>query len=152
MSVLFEHAREAGAGMSRSGYSHDLEPWSLICWRGAVKSAIRGKRGQRFLRDIIDALDALPEKKLAAGNLVSADGCCAMGAVAIHKGIDVSGIDPYERDQVASLFDISEALAAEIADLNDDEQWCRPERQSDAANKRWHRMRNWAESNLKEQL
>lgn len=32
--------------MSRSGYSEDLDMWDLIRWRGAVKSALRGKRGQ----------------------------------------------------------------------------------------------------------
>jgi hypothetical protein len=37
--------------MSRSGYSDDLENWSLIRWRGAVASAIRGRRGQAFLRE-----------------------------------------------------------------------------------------------------
>jgi len=47
--------------MSRSGYSDDCDDqWSLICWRGAVKSAIRGKRGQAFLKEMLAALDALP--------------------------------------------------------------------------------------------
>ena len=31
--------------MSRSGYEDGLEMWDLIRWRGAVASAIRGKRG-----------------------------------------------------------------------------------------------------------
>lgn len=35
--------------MSRSGYSDDCYGWELICWRGAVNSAIKGKRGQSFL-------------------------------------------------------------------------------------------------------
>ncbi|KGC50992.1 hypothetical protein DO66_5867 [Burkholderia pseudomallei] len=36
--------------MSRSGYSDDCGGWSLIRWRGAVNSAIKGARGQKFLR------------------------------------------------------------------------------------------------------
>lgn len=32
--------------MSRCGYSDDYDQWALIRWRGAVESAIRGKRGQ----------------------------------------------------------------------------------------------------------
>lgn len=34
--------------MSRSGYTDDCDyegNWPMICWRSAVKSAIRGKRG-----------------------------------------------------------------------------------------------------------
>jgi hypothetical protein len=57
--------------MSRSGYTEDCEDqWQLIRWRGAVRSAIRGKRGQAFLRELLAALDAMPEKRLIAGDLV----------------------------------------------------------------------------------
>jgi len=41
--------------MSRSGYSDDCDVWALIRWRGAVKSAIRGARGQAMLRELIQA-------------------------------------------------------------------------------------------------
>ncbi|ENQ7660184.1 hypothetical protein ACEQOL_006537 [Pseudomonas aeruginosa] len=41
--------------MSRSGYCDDLDNWSLICWRGAVSSAIKGKRGQAFLIELREA-------------------------------------------------------------------------------------------------
>ena len=61
--------------MSRSGYIDDLDdPLELGRWRGRVASAVRGKRGQRLLRDLLDALDAMPEKRLVADVLeVSAD-------------------------------------------------------------------------------
>ena len=69
--------------MSRSGYIDDFDDqWSLICWRGAVKSAIRGKRGQSFLRELRDALDAMPIKKLISDDLVRDGEVCAIGAVA----------------------------------------------------------------------
>ena len=45
--------------MSRSGYSDDCDTWPLICWRGAVASALRGRRGQQFLIELRDALDAI---------------------------------------------------------------------------------------------
>lgn len=48
--------------MSRSGYSNDGE--NIAMWRGQVASAIRGKRGQAFLRELVEALDAMPEKRL----------------------------------------------------------------------------------------
>ena len=132
--------------MGRSGYSEcgDLDPWNLICWRGAVSSAIRGKRGQAFLRELVEALEALPEKKLEAGALVSDGGCCAMGAVALKRGLDTGGVDPYDREHVASIFGIAEALAAEIAFENDDE-FSRRRTPED----RWTHMHKWATSNLR---
>ena len=45
--------------MSRSGYSDDDEDGRLAMWRGAVQSAIRGKRGQAALRELLTALDAM---------------------------------------------------------------------------------------------
>ena len=107
--------------MSRSGYSEDCDGWDLIRWRGAVASAIRGRRGQAFLREMEEALEAIPDKRLISGELVSSDGeCCAMGAVAMKRQMDVSDVDPEDRDAVAALFGIAPAMAAEIAFRNDE--------------------------------
>ena len=64
--------------MSRSGYvdaddCDEGEQWRHIRWRGAIKSAIRGKRGQAFLREMLDALDALPQKRLVPNVLQEAE-------------------------------------------------------------------------------
>lgn len=134
--------------MSRSGYSDEYEQWSLIRWRGAVKSAIRGKRGQAFLRELIESLDAMPDKLLIEGGLQTEGGdVCAMGAVALHRGIDASKVDPEEREEVAELFGISPAMAAEIAYENDECAWG-----SETSAQRWTRMRKWAMENLTEQV
>lgn len=107
--------------MSRSGYSDDCDGWALIRWRGAVKSAIRGARGQAMLRETLSALDALPEKKLAAESLVNAEGeYCTLGALGKLRGIDMSNIDPECRKEVAGVFGIAEALAAEVMFMNDE--------------------------------
>ncbi len=107
--------------MSRSGYSDDCENWSLICWRGAVTSAIRGKRGQAFLRELLAALDALPEKRLIADELEIKDGAvCAIGAVGKARGIDMSVLDPENMEKVATTFDIADAFAKEIVWVNDE--------------------------------
>jgi hypothetical protein len=105
--------------MSRSNYSEDLESWDLIRWRGAVASAIRGKRGQAFLREMLAALDALPEKRLIEDELVTPEGCCGLGAVAIKRGLDVANVDAHDPESVAAAFGITVALAAEIEDIND---------------------------------
>jgi hypothetical protein len=129
--------------MSRSGYSDDCEGWDLIRWRGAVASAIRGERGQAFLREMIVALDALPQKRLTENALEHDGEVCAMGAVGLKRGIDMNEIDATDRHSVASAFGISPALAAEIAYEND-EYW------RDTPENRWQRMRKWAESHLQE--
>lgn len=143
--------------MSRSGYHDDLDHWDLIRWRGAVASAIRGQRGQAFLREMLAALDALPEKRLIAGAWVVPDGpgihpdeqgCCAMGAVALRRGLDLSDVEPYDdydRDQVAKLLGIADALAAEIAHLNDERG-----RPRETPAERWTRMRQWVVVKIQE--
>ena len=56
--------------MSRSGYSDDEgEPGQFAMWSGQVASAIRGKRGQAFLREMAEAMDAMPDKRLIAHDL-----------------------------------------------------------------------------------
>lgn len=126
--------------MSRSGYSEDCEMWDLIRWRGAVKSGIRGNRGQAFLKEMLAALDAMPQKRLIADELEKDGQVCAMGAVGLKRGIDMSWIDPDDRGQVAETFGISRAMAAEIAYENDDRH--------ETPEHRWSRMRLWVTENL----
>lgn len=130
--------------MSRSGYIEDgdLDNWDMIRWRGAVTAAIRGKRGQAFLRELVAALDALPNKRLVSQELVTDDGdVCAMGAVCKVRGVDVSAIDPDDYSTVAGTMGLSEAMVREIAYEND-ERSLTPE-------KRWESMRKWAVAQLK---
>ena len=131
--------------MSRSGYSDDCDNnWSLIRWRGAVTSAIKGKRGQAFLKEMLDALDAMPEKALIADDLVRPGGeVCAMGAVGLRRGINMDDVDPEDREQVAETFGVSRALVAEIAYENDEGTW-----KSETPQQRWERMRKWVVSRL----
>ena len=132
--------------MSRFGYSDSIDSWEFIRWRGAVASAIRGKRGQRLLRDLVAALDAMPEKRLISDALVYDGDYCALGAVGTARNIRMDHLDPDEVSEVAEALDIAEALAAEIAFLNDYEPpWWR-EREN--PEKRWARMRAWAEKHL----
>lgn len=57
--------------MSRSGYYDDTDdPLVIGRWRAQVASSTRGKRGQRLLRDMLAALDAMPEKRLVSGVLM----------------------------------------------------------------------------------
>lgn len=127
--------------MSRSGYSEDCEYINL--YRGTVERSMASKRGQAFFRRLLDALEAMPERKLTESVLVGPEGCCAMGAVAVAEGIDVSEIDPYDLDAVGKLFNISPSMAAEIAYKNDGD-WKR--HATDEA--RWRYMHDWAAKKL----
>lgn len=130
--------------MSRSGYSDSLGSWELIMWRGAVASASRGKRGQAFFREMLAALEAMPVKRLIESALICADGCCAMGAVAIARGQDVSNVVPDARESVAEAFGIAEALAAEIAFENDNDFGY----SSETPEQRWTRMHAWVAAQI----
>ena len=113
--------------MSRSGYHDDCDGWELIRWRGAVKAALRGARGQRLLRDLVAALDAMPDKRLAYEKLIRDDGCrCAFGVLAAHRGVDAAKLDPEDTEILAQTFDVAEALAREVVCVNDEH--CPPAR------------------------
>lgn len=142
--------------MSRSGYSDDCDdPLVLGRWRAAVRSAMRGKRGQAFLREMLAALDAMPNKRLvrehlqvdgtqcaygepdviigadelvdATGNVLPMGGVCALGSVGAARGMDMSGI--------------AHAMTCEIVYWNDEFQRETPE-------ERWVRMRQWTETQI----
>lgn len=130
--------------MSRHGYSDELDVLDLGRWRGQVCSAIRGKRGQEFLRELADAMDAMPEKWLIVGELIDSDGdCCTIGVVCKSRGIDVSKVDPDEPEQVGAIVNIARQMAAEIEYENDDGGW------NETPEKRWQRMRRWVDRHLK---
>lgn len=134
--------------MSRSGYTDDCDDnWQLIKHRGAVASAIRGKRGQAMLRDLLAALDALPEPKLIDGDLIREDGAvCALGALGKARGIEMSGLDPEDSDTVAATFNVATALACEIVYQND--EWG-SYRKEESPETRFTRMRAWIASKIK---
>lgn len=130
--------------MNRSGYSDDLYSWDLIRWRGAVKSAINGSRGQVLLRQMADALDAMPVKRLIAEDLRNKNGeVCALGAVGVATGVDVDALEPYDHDGLAKAFDVARALICEIEFINDDNGW-----RHDTPEERWCRVRKWVKENL----
>jgi hypothetical protein len=123
--------------MSRSGYSDDNDQQQINLWRGAVASAIRGRRGQAFLKEMLAAFDALPEKRLIDADLEH-DGCvCSLGAVGRARGLDMSDIDPEDFEGVAGAFGLPESLAREVMYLNDDHYRC------ETPEERFVRMRAW---------
>lgn len=150
--------------MSRSGYVEfdGEDPLAEGRWKAMLRSALRGKRGRTFLRDLRDALDALPIKELIASELKDADGAvCAIGSVGVYRGIDMSSwikpadydeeewaeeweCDAQERaDALGTTFDIASCLAQEVMSVNDDHG---PHDETPA--QRWTRVRRWVERKL----
>lgn len=159
--------------MSRSGYSDDGE--NVAMWRGQVASAIRGRRGQLLLRDLIAALDAMPDKRLFQGHLVAPDGgMCALGVLGTSRGVDMSQFERYIDsdgccDQPEALADdlgrslnAAHQLIQEVQYMND--EWIgrvydvpnpntapgqpRLLGRDSTPEERWARMRAWASKNL----
>lgn len=131
--------------MSRSGYVDDGEfgGWDLIMFRGQVASAIRGKRGQAFLRELLGALDAMPEKRLIAEELRDGGEVCALGSIGARRGVDLEALDPEDYDTLAGVFGVARQLIQEIEWMNDEGVWAASPEQ------RWEAMRAWVVSNLK---
>lgn len=158
--------------MSRSGYSDDdYGNGSFAMWRGAVRSAVNGKRGQAALKELLVALDAMPEKKLAAESLVTVEGdFCTLGVLGSARGVELTALDPEDWDSVANAFDLAPAMVREIVYVNDEElnelKWidvevCGPMKPWMRHNQRvavpienlpqlrWGHMRDWVVRNLK---
>lgn len=137
--------------MSRSGYyEYDGDDqWAMIRYRGAINSAIHGKRGQMLLRELAAALDAMQDKRLIAGELVDANGeACALGVVGVARGLNMSGIDVEDYEAVAKAFNIAESLAREIEFVNDDD--FSYGRTQTTPEQRWKEMRKWVAGNIVE--
>lgn len=131
--------------MSRSGYTEDADnDWQLHLWRGQVASAMRGNRGQKLLHDLLEALDAMPDKRLIKNEFWNGE-ACALGVLGVRRGVDVVTIDTKDYDGIAATFGVARQVVMEIEFMNDDGgSYCEnPE-------KRWTRMRAWVFGSLKE--
>lgn len=168
--------------MSRSGYTDENDdPLAYGRWRQAVKRSIEGKRGQAMLRELVEALDAMEDKRLYPGSFATPEGeFCTLGVLGAKRGTQVSDLgdeDECDPTMVGQRFGIAPAMAAEIMYLNDeylvdcwkwvDIEICGPVRpgypdwgrhtrsvrcQNDShAIERWARMRAWAVENLEKQ-
>lgn len=166
--------------MSRSGYTDDMEdPLAYGRWRQAVKRAIEGRRGQALLRDLLTALDDMPDKRLFSGSFATAEGeFCTLGVLGAKRGVkmdDLGDAEYCETDVVGQRFGIAPAMAAEVMYLNDEylvDEWkyvdveiCGPMRpnwpdwgthtrnvcvHNDAhPRERWQRMRAWVVEHLR---
>lgn len=148
--------------MSRSGYDNDYddENGALAMYRGMVASATRGKRGQALLKDILIAMNGIPERRLIAHDLEAKGSVCAIGAAGRLRGVDMSGLDPDDAETVAYRFNVADCLAREVVYMNDEcgypneYEWRygRPRWREETPEERYERMRKWVRSQIKDPL
>jgi hypothetical protein len=110
-----------------------------------VTSAIRGKRGQEFLRELASTLDAMPEKRLIQNELVQNGEFCTLGVIGAKRGLNMAQLDPDSYDAIADKLGIAHQLVQEIEWENDEGVWGDKE----TPENRWKRMRAWVESQLR---
>lgn len=126
-----------------NGFNRDLILEYGRCL-GRLRSAVRGKRGQRFLRDMVAALDVMPVKELYdfGGGRMS-----ALDAVAAYRGADLSeartaindapNLDRWA-DCASRELDIAPCLAG-LAEYNGNDFIS-----GQTPAQRWARAREWA--------
>lgn len=148
--------------MSRSGYEDWDDNNQANLYRGNVQRAIDGQRGQKFLRELLSALDGMEDKRLCPNDFRNSDGhFCTLGVMAQAKGIKTDDLGIYDGVDVELLgkrFNIAPCLAAEIMYLNDEyfvrsTNWITGEPIAQDENslvQRWQKMREWVLENLKE--
>jgi hypothetical protein len=166
--------------VSRSGYiDGDCDPevmLSMYGWNANVRRCLAGRKGQAFLWELYQALEALPERRLITGGLVDQGGaCCSLGAVAIARGIEIpedlrvtedGDPDEYEFvDAMGPLLGIKNMLAREVMYQNDEcerlhevpgpvkSRWGQSHGdlyRFENDEERWCRMRRWIVSHLKD--
>lgn len=139
--------------MNRSNYTEDADDtWALIRWRGAVASAIRGKRGQAFIKELLGTLEAMPEKKLIEKELEKDGQYCALGCVGAARGIEMRYLDVHNSSLLSKTFGIADALVREIEYINDGDVWVfvnNTFNKDDTPERRWKTVRDWCLEHLK---
>jgi hypothetical protein len=98
-----------------------------------------------MLKDLLEALDAMPRKRLIVGELERRDGeVCALGCLMRHRGLQALSDGPECEDAwtLGLTFDIAQQLAAEVTFENDEAFSGTPEG-------RWAHMRNWVVRNIR---
>lgn len=139
--------------MRRSGYGEcdDVSSYTEGMWEQVVRRTLSGKRGEAFLRELLATLDAMPIKELIAEDFERQGQVCTLGAAFRARGLAMLDASQYETfeisRQASSLLGISNAMAAHIMYMNDED--VEPSRETSA--QRWSRIRAWVAGQIIEQ-
>ena len=122
--------------MSRAMEGDGDSPFCLL-WPSIAKRATEGKRGQKLLKELEDALLELPDKRLISGAFAHGGEVCALGSVAVKRKV-AAGVtrhqalsevadefvneyeDQLDHEETGLRLKMSKVLAWEIMFANDD--------------------------------
>ena len=96
--------------MSRVTVNEDMGLGENELWAANAERAIKGRKGQKFLREVEQALLALPEPRLIAGSFCLGGEVCLMGAAAVQRRIDAG------MDRADALTEVEESFGGERDD------------------------------------
>jgi hypothetical protein len=72
--------------MARFNYSEDEDyAGQFVLWRANMNRCLRGREGQKALRELRDALLALPDKRLISCSLAADGDVCAIDALLVAR-------------------------------------------------------------------
>lgn len=105
----------------RISYSDEEDyPGQHGLWQANAMRSIKGKKGQVALRELEQALLALPEKRLIARELENADGeGCAIGALAKYRNYTPKADPDWEMELVGMELGMPHMVAWKVVALND---------------------------------
>lgn len=147
--------------MSRFDDCYDEDfPNQAELYRANVQRALKGKRGQAFLKELEEALVALPEKKLIEGRICEMGKVCAMGALALKRRVssgekiedalrwleDEAPQEGYADETAAFMekhFGVLGCLAMEVAYTNDERRQKDPTEEA-----RYEKVLTWVRENI----
>ena len=126
-----------------------MTPAKITAPRG-LEAAISGKRGQVLLRDLLAALDAMPEKLLIASDFVWPDGkCCALGALGLARGMNSEDLNALGNNLVKTAREFAAPPSLIVAIWRENDAGpCVGRRTYQFQNSRWIYMRAWVASKI----
>ncbi len=142
--------------MSRVYTDDECTMAQAALWNANAERAFKGKKGQRFFREVERALLAMPVKELHTGYLHDGDHVCVLGAVAVQREID-KGLSreqamkavPFSEDEAGAraTLKLSRIMAWEFMYQNDGSEDY-PSRVTPA--QRWEQLLKWIRRNIVE--
>ena len=123
-------------------------------WQANCRRSINGRKGQRALREMEQALLSMPVKHIYRDVLVDSTGeVCAIGAMMVQQHIDVGmsreqaiaaccDLDPSNTEEIGVAIGIPRMVAWSIAVENDDEWHIRPPK------RRYEHLLSWVQERI----
>lgn len=99
--------------MSRFDFD-DYDPAACALWWANIDRASNGKKGQKILREMREALLSMPNKRLIEGAVYDEGEVCAVGALALYR---------LRRDGVLKLRDSCKTILHRADELEDYIGW-----------------------------